>query len=52
MSDQEAELQGPDLTQGVPIADLADGGKVMGHAGGEQVLLVRSGNEVFAVGPH
>jgi len=40
------------IAQGVPIADLADGGKFMGHTGGEQVLLVRSGNEVFAVGPH
>ena len=47
-----AEDQGPDFTQGVSLADLPDRGKLMGHAGGEQVLLVRQGDEVFAVGPH
>lgn len=51
MSEQQAELSGPDLTQGVPLTDLPDGGKLIGHAGGEQVLLVRHGDEVFAVGP-
>ena len=42
------ELQGPDLTQGVPIASL-EAGKLLGHAGGEPVLVVRSGGELFAI---
>jgi NADPH-dependent 2,4-dienoyl-CoA reductase/sulfur reductase-like enzyme/nitrite reductase/ring-hydroxylating ferredoxin subunit len=41
---------GPDLRQGVPLAELADGGKLAGHVAGEAVLLVRRGTEIFAVG--
>src|SRR5438093_6329356 len=52
MAEQQAELTGPDLTQGVALADLADGGMLVGHAGEEQVLLARQGKEVFAVGEH
>jgi len=44
------QVSGPDLAQGVALAELADGGKLVGHAGDEQVLLVRRGTEVFAVG--
>lgn len=44
------ELSGPDLSQGVAASDLADGGTLVGHAGGEPVLLARRGTEVFAVG--
>jgi NADPH-dependent 2,4-dienoyl-CoA reductase/sulfur reductase-like enzyme/nitrite reductase/ring-hydroxylating ferredoxin subunit len=39
---------GPDLAQGVAIADLA-GGKLLGHVGDQNVLLVRTGAEFFAV---
>jgi NADPH-dependent 2,4-dienoyl-CoA reductase/sulfur reductase-like enzyme/nitrite reductase/ring-hydroxylating ferredoxin subunit len=46
----ETQLSGPDLAQGIPLSDLADGGKVLGHSGGEPVLVVRRGEEVFAVG--
>jgi apoptosis-inducing factor 3 len=48
--DQAKKLSGPDLTQGIVLGELADGGQVVGHAGGEQVLLVRRGMEVFAIG--
>lgn len=41
---------GPDLAQGIADAELADGAGLVGHVGGEQVLLVRRGTEVFAVG--
>jgi NADPH-dependent 2,4-dienoyl-CoA reductase/sulfur reductase-like enzyme/nitrite reductase/ring-hydroxylating ferredoxin subunit len=41
--------RGPDLTKGVAIADLVDG-KLLGHVGDEEVLLIRSGVEVFAIG--
>jgi len=40
---------GPDLVTGIPLADLPDGGKLVGHCGDEEVLLVRQGNEIFAV---
>ncbi len=43
-------LSGPDFAQGIPLADLTDGGMVVGHAQGEAVLLVRQGNEFFAIG--
>jgi len=46
----ETQLSGPDLSQGVPLADLADGGQLLGHSGGEAVLVVRRGEEIFAVG--
>jgi len=52
MSEEQAQLSGPDLTQGVALADLPDGAMLMGHAGGEQALLVRRGEDVFAVSPH
>src|SRR5271170_3112052 len=41
---------GPDLALGIASGELADGGKLVGHAGGEPVLLVRRGTELFAVG--
>ena len=50
MAEAAAEPSGPDLSQGVALAELADGGKLVGHAGGEPILLVRSGREIFAVG--
>ncbi len=40
----------PDLKTGVPVASLADGGMILGQADGEDVLLVRRGDELFAVG--
>jgi len=35
---------------GIPWADLADGASVLGKADGDDVLVVRVGNEAFAVG--
>ena len=46
----EQKLSGPDLTQGIAAAELADGEMVLGHAGGEPVLLARRRDEIFAVG--
>ncbi|WP_175874124.1 FAD-dependent oxidoreductase [Burkholderia sp. BCC0397] len=45
----------PDLTQGIALDDLADGAMIEGHVGDASVLLVRRGDELFAVGaqcPH
>jgi 3-phenylpropionate/trans-cinnamate dioxygenase ferredoxin reductase subunit len=50
MSDQPEELTGPDLTQGIPLADLADGAMLGGHANGKPVLVARRGDDVYAVG--
>lgn len=50
MAQDQASPNGPDLRQGVPLAELADGGKLLGHVGDDAVLLVRRGAEIFAVG--
>jgi NADPH-dependent 2,4-dienoyl-CoA reductase/sulfur reductase-like enzyme/nitrite reductase/ring-hydroxylating ferredoxin subunit len=50
MSDEPTELTGPDLTAGVAIEDLAENEPLLGHADGEAAILVRTGNEIFAVG--
>jgi NADPH-dependent 2,4-dienoyl-CoA reductase/sulfur reductase-like enzyme/nitrite reductase/ring-hydroxylating ferredoxin subunit len=50
MGGGETQLQGPDLAQGIPIADIPEGGSLLGHAAGEAVLVARSQGEVFAVG--
>src|SRR5438477_1764683 len=47
---EEKTLKGPDLSQGVPIADIADGGMLLGHVAGEAVLVARRGQELFAIG--
>ncbi len=53
MSETTHPLEGPDLANGV--AQIADGAMLLGHAGGEPVLLARRGDELFAIGavcPH
>ncbi len=50
MASDSGGLTGPDLSQGIPFDNLADGGVIIGHSGGEPVLLVRQGEEVFAIG--
>jgi NADPH-dependent 2,4-dienoyl-CoA reductase/sulfur reductase-like enzyme/nitrite reductase/ring-hydroxylating ferredoxin subunit len=42
---------GPDFGQGVALEELADG-LLAGHVDGEEVLLVRSGAEIFAIAAH
>jgi apoptosis-inducing factor 3 len=46
----EDQSGGSDLTQGIGLADLADDGRLVGHVGDEQVLSVRRGARVSAVG--
>jgi len=41
---------GPDLAAGIPSDALADGGKLVGRIGDDEVLIVRRGDEIFAVG--
>ncbi|HEY2890135.1 MAG TPA: FAD-dependent oxidoreductase [Dongiaceae bacterium] len=52
MTGSTSETEGPDFGRGVAESELADGAKLAGHVGGEAVLLVRRGNEVFAVSAH
>ena len=51
MAQGQAAPSGPDLTQGVALSDLVDG-RLVGHVGKEEVLLVRSGSKLFAIGAH
>jgi NADPH-dependent 2,4-dienoyl-CoA reductase/sulfur reductase-like enzyme/nitrite reductase/ring-hydroxylating ferredoxin subunit len=45
---EDNKPSGPDLTQGVSPADFTDG-KLLGHVGEEQVLLVQLGAELLAI---
>ena len=44
------ELSGPDFAKGVAFASLEPGKPLLGHAGGEGVVVVRLGDRVCAVG--
>jgi NADPH-dependent 2,4-dienoyl-CoA reductase/sulfur reductase-like enzyme len=48
MTQEQSPARGPDLTQGVVLAEFA-GGKLMGHLGDEEVLLVQNEAEIFAI---
>ncbi len=51
MGGTNAELTGPDLAAGVAVEDVPRGGSLLGHAGGEAVLLTRTdADELFATG--
>jgi apoptosis-inducing factor 3 len=52
MAQDETKPTGPDLSQGIPFGQLGDGKMLVGHVGGEDVLLVRRRHHVFAVGAH
>ncbi len=43
-------LTGPDFGAGVSASAVRDGEPLLGHANGEAVLLVRRGDDVFAIG--
>lgn len=49
MSGHSSSAADPDLAQGIPLADIADGGMIAGHVGDRPVLLVRRADELFAV---
>jgi NADPH-dependent 2,4-dienoyl-CoA reductase/sulfur reductase-like enzyme/nitrite reductase/ring-hydroxylating ferredoxin subunit len=46
----DATPAGPDLTAGIPVDALADGGMLAGHVGGDAVLVARRGDAYFAIG--
>ena len=43
MAETNTKTSGPDLAQGIALADFPDGGKLVGHCGDEQILLIRRG---------
>lgn len=49
MAQDNAGPVGPDLEKGIALAELPDGGMLVGHVGEEEILLVRHGEEIFAV---
>ena len=53
--DTQATQEGPDLGQGIDEASIPETGMLLGHCGGEAVLLIRRGERFVAVGascPH
>jgi NADPH-dependent 2,4-dienoyl-CoA reductase/sulfur reductase-like enzyme/nitrite reductase/ring-hydroxylating ferredoxin subunit len=51
VADQQSAPTGPDLSQGVALSEFS-GATLLGHVGDEDVLLVRSGPEIFAIDAH
>ena len=47
-----AETNKPDFRNGFPIRDLREGSMISGQADGEELVLARRGEEVFAIGAH
>jgi apoptosis-inducing factor 3 len=50
MGTAQTNPAGPDFAQGVPVDRLSDGRMLAGHVGEEGVLLVRRGDDFFAIG--
>ena len=48
--DKAPELKGPDLKVGVDLGSLAENLPLLGHFEGEAVILVRQGDNIFAIG--
>src|SRR5947199_477943 len=51
MAEQQAQPSGPDLAQGIALSRFT-GETLLGHVGDQDVLLVRSGSEIFAIDAH
>ena len=50
MSEGQSPPSGPDLSRGVAITSVTDGGMLAGHVGDDAVLLARRGDAFFAIG--
>src|SRR3954464_9300424 len=50
MAGDGAQLSGPDLAAGAAADSIKHGDKLLGHANGDAVLLVRTGNDYSAIG--
>ena len=49
MSHDNTELQGPNLSEGVPLDRLKEGEPLLGHAHEQNIVLVRQGDAVYAL---
>jgi apoptosis-inducing factor 3 len=50
MAEASSELEGPDFEKGYETENVRDGEMLLGHAFGEQVLVARRGDDLFAIG--
>ena len=50
MGGDQKQTTGPDFAAGIALAELSDGGKMLGHVGDDPVLLARVAGEFFAIG--
>jgi len=50
MAEESSELKGRDFEKGCETEKVADGQMLLGHAFGEQVLVARRSDELFAIG--
>jgi apoptosis-inducing factor 3 len=50
MAAEQTASVGPDLAQGIALAELPDGAKLAGHVGQDPILLVCRGADIFAIG--
>ena len=50
--DESKSTDVPDLTRGIAVTDLGKTGKVVGKVGDAEVLVVKQGEECFAIGAH
>src|SRR5205809_2296817 len=50
MAEASGDLERPDFEKGCKIDQVADGEMLLGHAFGEQVLVARRSDELFAIG--
>jgi NADPH-dependent 2,4-dienoyl-CoA reductase/sulfur reductase-like enzyme/nitrite reductase/ring-hydroxylating ferredoxin subunit len=50
MGGDPAPLTGPDFSKGVELSEVPDNGMLLGNTAGEAVLLVRQGDQAFAIG--
>jgi apoptosis-inducing factor 3 len=50
--DEQSTAQPPDLTRGVDVGSIPDGGLLLGRVGDDEVVLAHSGNKFFAIGAH
>jgi apoptosis-inducing factor 3 len=52
MTNEDKKPGGPDLAEGIPSGDLAEGAMLAGHVGDDEVLLARQGGRLFALSAH
>src|SRR5581483_9845868 len=52
MTSDDKKPGGPDLSNGIPAADLKDGAMLSGHVGDDEVVLVRQNGKLFAISAH